>query len=146
MSKRIQKSSDVPTFTYQFAPDENGNVDWVEMKTSIRLGDRDAINSNMFKLEQKKNPETGELEYTGGMKLDTSLANVAALTRLIVKWGGDGFMTDGKLDEITLENVSGLSEDDSRELLAAINARNPKAIGPKAPAEPATPATATSSS
>jgi hypothetical protein len=151
MGKRIQRSEDVPTFRHSFAPDEPDekgrvNIDWVEMKAYFRLGDRDAINSLMFVPKTKFNPETGEDEMTGGMKLDTSLANVATLRRAIVAWGGDGFETDGEMDEITLENVAGLGEDDARELVKALQARNPKAVGPKEKASVGTPATSTSAS
>jgi hypothetical protein len=151
MGKRIQRSEDVPTFRHTFAPDEPDesghiNIDWVEMRAHFRLGDRDAINSHMFVPKTKFNPETGEDEMTGGMRLDTSLANVATLLRAIVAWGGDGFTTDGSADEINMENVAGLSEDDARELVKALQARNPKAVGPKAPADAVTPATSTSDS
>ena len=141
MGKRIQKSVDVPTFTHRF---ENG--DWVEMKVGFRLGDRDAINASMFQPERKLNEKTGDLEYTGGVKLDTSLANVATLTRAITDWGGEGFETNGVKDEINMENVAGLDENDAKELLAALQARNPRPVGPKAPADSGTTATSTSAS
>jgi hypothetical protein len=116
------------------------------MKANLRLGDRDAINANLWTPEQKENEQTGELEYTGGMKLDTSRANVATLARVIVAWGGEGFETNGKIDPIDLDTVAGLFEDDAKELLSAIAARNPKPIGPKVPTAPATPDTSTSAS
>ena len=145
MGKRIQRSEDVPTFRHTFAADpEDGHTDWVEMKAHFRLGDRDAINSHMFVPKTKFNPETGEDEMTGGMRLDTSLANVATLLRAIVAWGGEGFSTNGETDEITMETVAGLSEDDARELVKALQARNPKAVGPKEKASVETPATNTS--
>jgi hypothetical protein len=145
MGKRIQRSEDVPIFRHTFAADpEDGHIDWVEMKAYFRLGDRDAINSRMFVPKTKLNEETGEEEMTGGMRLDTSLANVATLLRAIVDWGGEGFTTDGKKDEISLENVAGLSEDDAKELVRALQVRNPKAVGPKGKAVEATPDTSTS--
>ena len=147
MSKRVQRSQDVPTFRHTFAPDpEDGHVDWVELKANFRIGDRDAINARMVSPEQKLNKETGEMEYTGGVKVDTSLANVATLLQAITAWGGEGFKTNGKLDPIDMDTVAGLSEDDATALVNAINARNPKAVGPKAPADSETTATSTSAS
>jgi hypothetical protein len=61
-----------------------------------------------------------------------------------VAWGGEGFSTNGETDEITMETVAGLSEDDARELVKALQARNPKAVGPKEKADAVTPATNTS--
>lgn len=143
MGNRIQRSQDVPTFRH---PMSDGSGDWVDMKTSFRLGDRDAINAHMVRAVVKVNPETGEEEMTGKVELDTSLANVATLKQAITAWGGDGFTTNGKVDDVTLENIAGLEEDDSKELLAALNARNPRAIGPKGKAKQATPAGNTSAS
>lgn len=142
MGRRVVKTQDVPTFRHSFAADDDGNVDWVELKATFRAGDRDAINARLVTPEQKLNEETDEMEYTGGVKVDTSLANVATLLQAITDWGGKGF--EG--DEINLDSVAGLSEEDSTELLKAINARNPKAIGPKEKAGKATPATSTSAS
>ncbi len=143
MAKRIQRSADVPTFQHKFA-----NGDWVELKSAFRIGDRDSINSRMVSPEQKLNQETGEMEYTGGVKVDTSLANVATLMQAIIAWGGADFTDDktGEPFEITMENVAGLSEEDATALIAAIDGRNPKPVGPKAPADSATPATSTSAS
>lgn len=131
MGKRIQRSADVPTFTFKFPADPDGNVDWVELKSSFRLGDRDAINSRLVSPAQKENPETGEMEYTGGVTVDTSLANVATLLQAITDWGGAGFETEGARDSIDIDSVAGLDEDDAKLLVEAINARNPKAVGPK---------------
>jgi hypothetical protein len=141
MGSRIQKSQDVPTFTYTFESDGS----WVEMKVSFRAGDRDAINSQMVEAIKKLNPKTGEEEYTGEVRMNTSLANVATLKQAIVAWGGPGFTTNGKPDEISLENIAGISEEDELELLNALNSRNPKAVGPKGKAGEETTATSSSS-
>jgi hypothetical protein len=145
MSKYVQ-SGPVPTVKIAMEPFD-GSDSWVEVKRSLRLGDRDAINARMVKPKMKTDPKTGEEEMTGAVELDTSNANTATLKQRITDWGGSGFTNeDGTVDEINEANIAGLDENVAKFLLKEIEKIDPRPVGPKGKAGAATPAGSTSNS
>lgn len=91
--------------------------DWVDLRTSLRFGDRRAIEERLYGL---RSDATGRVVL--GTELHMAEANVETMLRSIVAWGGPGFCSkdehphDGDCTPrpITAENLDGLDETGER--------------------------------
>jgi hypothetical protein len=120
--RRIRKSTDTPTFKINL-----GDGDWVEVKSYLTLGERDQINSGLI-------VTTFDDDGKQSASVDSSRANTLNLSHSIVAWGGPGFTNDeGKIDEVSEENISELDENTAAVIVKALRDKNPRPVGPKVP-------------